>query len=270
MRPHDPHESPRSRRTRPALESLESRELMTAQPLASMVSDSFPGGHPPAADVQQFVSVLYPPGTPQPTAREIQRESFVVKAVGRYTIGPGRFDTQAITIHGFGKPSRSNVSLKSRFQYIMFEPTNPSNPVYGEFNLLAGNALQSGANIILDVQGPTGTEVGGLPTHLFWAHDISSGVVFTGSGFTFPGSGNFPRNYLNSQGLPANPAPGSPGGGAPSSVNNFNMGFGDITFKYKPDVHPVAGSLGSGTVIVVARGLLNTSGAQNPIDKNYN
>jgi hypothetical protein len=48
------------------------------------------------------------------------------------------------------------------------------------------------------------------------------------------------------------------------------MGFGDITFKYIPDPHPVAGSLGSGKVIVVARGLLNTSGAQNPIDKNYN
>src|SRR3954466_1263340 len=111
MRPHNPHERAGPRRTRPALEALESRDLMTAQPLASVVSASFPGGHPPAADVQQFVPVLYPPGTPQPNEREIQRESFVVKAVGRYTLGPGRFNTQAITIHGFGKSSRSNVSL---------------------------------------------------------------------------------------------------------------------------------------------------------------
>src|SRR3954447_13933042 len=123
MRPHDPHDSPRPRRSRPALEALEPREVMTAHPLVS-ATVSFPGGHPPAADVQQFVSVLYPPGTPQPTAREVQRQSFVDKAVGRYTLGPGRFDTQAITIHGFGKPSRSNVSLKSHFQYIIFEPTN--------------------------------------------------------------------------------------------------------------------------------------------------
>ena len=135
--------------------------------------------------------------------------------MGRYTMGPGRFDTQAITITAIGKPSRSNVSLKSHFQYIIFEPTNPSNPVYGEFNILAGNTAQSGANIILDVQGPTGTEVSGLPTHLFWTHDISSGVVFTGSGYTFPARGNFPGSYINNQGLPAKPPPGSPGGGLP-------------------------------------------------------
>jgi hypothetical protein len=47
------------------------------------------------------------------------------------------------------------------------------------------------------------------------------------------------------------------------------MGIGDVTFKYVPDAHPVAGTLGSGTVIVVTRGLLNTSGAQSTIDKNY-
>jgi hypothetical protein len=229
-----------------------------------------PGGHPPAADVAQFVPVLYPPGTPQPAPAEIERQSFVSKSIGRYAIGPPRFNTQSITIHGYGKPSRSNVSLKSHFQYILFEPSNPSNPVYGEFNILAGNTLQSGANIILDLMGPTGSEVHGLPTHLFWTHDISSGVVFTGSGFTFPGSGNFPGSYINSQGQPASPPPGSPGGGPPSSVNNYSMGFGDITFTYLPDRHPQAGTLGSGRVVVVARGLLNTSGAQSPIDKNYN
>jgi hypothetical protein len=105
---------------------------------------------------------------------------------------------------------------------------------------------------------------------LFWTHDISSGVVFTGSGFTLPASNNFPTNYVTSQGLPASPAPGSPGGGAPTSVNNWNVGYGDITFKYIPDRRPQPGTLGSGIVIVVARGLLNTSGAQNAIDPNYN
>jgi hypothetical protein len=137
-------------------------------------------------------------------------------------------------------------------------------------NILAGNFLQSGGFILLDLQGPVGTEVNGLPTHLFWVHDTSSGGPFTGTGFTFPATANFPGNYINSQGAPANPPPGSPGGGAPTSVSNWNMGFGDITFKYFPDAHPVAGSLGSGKVVMVARGLLNSSGAQNPIDKNYN
>ncbi len=258
------HNGPR-RRLRPEIEALESRELLAAHVMGHVTS-----GQTTAALVQQFVPVLYPPGTPQPTPAEIKRQTFVLKSIGRYTIGPPRFDTQSITVHGYGKPATSNVSLKSHFQYILFEPSNPSQPVYGEFNMLAGNTLQSGANIILDLMGPTGTEVNGLPTHLYWTHDISSGVVFTGSGYTLPASGNFPGSYINSQGLPAKPPPGSPGGGAPSSVNNWNMGYGDITFKYIPDRHPQRGTLGSGVVIVMARGLLNTSGAQNPTDPLYN
>jgi len=34
--------------------------------------------------------------------------------------------------HGYAKTSSSNGSLKSHFQYILFEPSNPSQPVYGE------------------------------------------------------------------------------------------------------------------------------------------
>jgi hypothetical protein len=55
----------------------------------------------------------------------------------------------------------------------------------------------------------------------------------------------------------------------PSSVDNWNFGLGDPKFQYIPDKHPVPGSLGSGRVILVFRGLLNNSGAQNAIDKNY-
>jgi hypothetical protein len=266
MRPHDPHDAPPRRRIRPGLEGLETRDLPSSHPIGVPL----PGGHLPAAEVQQFVPVLYPPGTPQPSPAEIQRESFIARSVGRYSIGPARFNTQAITIHGFGKPTTSNLSKKAHFQYVMFEPSNPADPVDGEFNILAGNVLSSGANIILDVMGPTGTEVNGLPTHLFWTHDISSGTTFTGTGFTFPGTSNFPGSYINSQGAPASPPPGSPGGGAPSSVNNWNMGFGDMTFKYIPDPHPLPGTLGSGEVIVITRGLLNNSGAQSSIEKNFN
>jgi hypothetical protein len=135
-------------------------------------------------------------------------------------------------------------------------------------NILPKNITATGANLVLDLSGPTGTEVNGLPTHLFWTNDLSSGTTFTGTGITFPGSSNFPGNYLNSQGAPANPAPGTPGGPAPSSVNNWNMGFGDITFKYIPDPHPLPDTLGSGKVIIVTRGLLNASGAQSNIEKN--
>ncbi len=37
------------------------------------------------------------------------------RGIGRYTIGPGQFDTQTITIHGYGKPMTSNISRKVAF-----------------------------------------------------------------------------------------------------------------------------------------------------------
>lgn len=248
------------------MEVMESRELLSASSSAAPI----PGGHASVADVQQFVAVLYPAGTPQPTPQEVQRESFVNKSLGRYTVGPGRFNTQALTIHGYAKLSTSNVSSKTLVQYAIFEPTNPSQPVYGQFNIFPRNVMNSASSILLDVQGPTGTEVNGLPTHLYWVNDISSNGMFTGTGFTFPGTGNFPGSYINSQGAPANPPPGSPGGGPPSSVVNWVMGFGDMAFKYIPDRHPLKGTLGSGRVVVVVKGLLNSSGAQSTIQKNYN
>jgi hypothetical protein len=140
--------------------------------------------------------------------------------------------------------------------------------VTGVINFLGSNFLQNGTTLTIDLMGPVGTEVHGLPTHLFWAHDVVSGTPFTGTGGTLPGYANFPGNYFNAQGLPANPPPGSPGV-PPTSVNNWNLGAGDATFKYIPDRHPLAGTLGSGQVILVLRGLLNYSGAQSANDKNY-
>src|SRR5438132_3213390 len=115
------------RRYRPACEGLETRDPPASHPLGP----ALPGKHYPAPDVQQFVPLLYPPGTSQPTPAEIQRESFVVKGVGRYTIGPGHFDTQTIAIHGYGKPATSNLSRKIHFQYEIFEPRNPTRAVTG-------------------------------------------------------------------------------------------------------------------------------------------
>ena len=105
MRPQSPSMRA-ARRCSPGLERLEGRDLPSSHPLGP----ALPGQHYPAPDVQQFVPILYPPGTPQPTAAEVSRESFVAKGYGRYTIGPGRFDTQALSIHGYGKPMTSNIS----------------------------------------------------------------------------------------------------------------------------------------------------------------
>ncbi len=251
----------RSRRPRFAVESLEGREL------PSTLGPALPGRHYPAPDVQQFVPILYPPGTPQPTAAEIRRESFQARAVGYYNVGPGRFSTQSLTIHGFGKSATSNFSSKMRFQFVIFEPSDPTQPVTGTLNLLSGAFLNTGSNIMLDLSGPTGTEVRGLPTHLYWTHDVTSGTMFTGAGSAIPGYNNFPTNYVNSDGTLTSPLAI---GQAPSSVNNWNMGVGDIRLQFLPQAHGRSAALSSGKVIVEIRGLLNASGALNPADKGYN
>jgi hypothetical protein len=251
-------------RSCPAFEALETRDLPSSHPLGP----ALPGHHLPASDVQQFVPILYPPGTPQPTAAEVDRESFVDKAVGSYTVGPGRFNTQSITIHGYGKPSTSNIALVNHFQFVIAEPTDPSQPVTGVINFLGENFLQNGTNLLLDLEGPTGTEVNGLPTHLNWVRDSTSGTPFTGTGAALPAYSNFPTNYFDAQGNLSAPT-GAPGD-EPTSVNNWNMGLGDVTLKFIPSPHPVAGSMGSGKVILVFHGLINTSGAQNADDKNTN
>lgn len=216
--------------------------------------------------MQQFVPILYPPGTPQPTPAEVQRESFVAKGYGNYTVGAGRFNTQSLVIHGYGKPATSNLSSTSHFQFAINEPTDRSSAVTGIMQFLVEDYPYTGGNIILDLRGPTGTEVNGLPTHLYWAHDPASGTIFTGTGSGLPAYDNFPDNYFDSSGNLINPLEN----GGPSSVNNWNLGIGDATFKYIPDKHPMRGTLGSGKVLFVVRGLYNDSGAQSANDQNYN
>ncbi len=256
------------RRCRPGLENLEGRDLLSSHPLGP----ALPGKHYPAPDVAQFVPILFPPGTPQPTAAEVARESFIAKGSGTYTVGPGGFDTQSLVIHGFGKPMTSNISRRFHFQYQVAEPVDKTQPVTGVMSLVGGNFLQNSALQILDVIGPTGTEVNGLPTRLFFIPDANQtqSTAFAGTGSTLPGFSNFPMNYFTSTGALA-PPPGSPGSlGPPTSVDNWNMGLGIATFKYIPNQHPAPGTLGSGTVFVVLRGLLNYSGAQSQNDQQFN
>ena len=246
----------RPRRFRPACEKLELRALLTT------IAPNLPGKHYPAPNVQQFVSLLYPPGTPQPTAAEVKRESFVAKGYGRYTVGPGGFSTQAITIHGFGKPMTSNISRKMHFQYVVYEPSDSTQAVYGTINLVGGNYLQNSTDLILYLVGPTSSEVNGLPTKLFFTTDSNSpsATAFAETGGTLPAFSNFPANYFTTSGNLA-PAPGSPGSlGPPTSVDNWGMALGSATFKYIPSKHPGRGSLGSGTVVVELSGLRNSSG----------
>ena len=149
---------------------------------------------------------------------------------------------------------------------------------------LPQNVLASGASLILDLQGPTTSEVneGGvmLPTQAYWVHDVTSGTTYTGAGVgiispnssvgingaTFQNFAAGPNtNYFDSTGSPVdpltntNPNLASPG---PTNVDNWNLGFGEATFQYIPDEHPEKGTLASGTVVVKFTGLINYSGAR--------
>jgi hypothetical protein len=270
MRAQDPPERngkrPWRRRFRPACENLESRALLTT------IAPNLPGKHYPAPNVQQFVPLLYPAGTPQPTANEVKRESFVAKGYGRYTIGPGQFDTQTITIHGYGKPMTSNIARKLHFQYVVFEPKDTTQAIDGTLNLVGGNYLQNSTDLILALIGPTSSEVNGLPTQLYFTTDANSpsSTAFAETGGALPAFANYPANYFTAAGNLA-PPPGSPGSlGPPTSVDNWGLALGEVTFKYVPDKHPEPGSLGSGTVIVELTGLRNSSGAQSQDDQQYN
>src|SRR5262249_16306290 len=171
MNPNDSRDRGPLRR-RPSIEALEARDLPASHPLGP----ALPGKHYPAPHVQQFVSILYPPGTPQPTAAEIRRQSFDFKGIGHYTVGPGRFRDEALTIHGYGKPGTSNQSRRFHFQFVITEPSSTATDqaVYGAIGFVAGNFLQNSAQLNLNFVGPKGTEVDGLPTHLYWISDANS------------------------------------------------------------------------------------------------
>ena len=247
----------RHRRFRPACENLEQRPLLTT------IAPNLPGKHYPAPNVQQFVPYLYPPGTPQPTAAEVNRESFVAKGYGRYTIGPGQFNTQTISIHGFGKPMTSNIARKMHFQFVVFEPKDSTQAVDGTINLVGGNYLQNSTDLILYLVGPTSSEVNGLPTNLYFTTDANSPST---TAFAETGERSLlsiiSRPTISPQRVRSLRRRAHPAASAlpPASITGGWLWGCD--FKYIPDKHPARGSLGSGTVIVKLSGLRNYSGAE--------
>jgi hypothetical protein len=85
--------------------------------------------------------------------------------------------------------------------------------------------------------------VNGLPTLLNWTRDGASGVPFVGGG-TSPLFSKVPMFV------------------------DFNLSAGQTTLKIVPDLHPIPGTLGSGRVFIVSRGLSNVA-PNNPSDKKY-
>jgi len=282
MRPHDPSDgwSRRRRPRRPVLEGLEARALLSAvakattapsvtHPAATtaavralrnqahpnspngLLGKGAPGPFLNSAVIAQAVKELYPPNEPPgtPTPREIHRQIFTARWIGRYTIGPPRFSDRASTIHLYGVDGGSNQFLIGKFQIALFPPANPSatatpgdpyaNQVTGVAGLFTQNYLQTGGLLVLDLNATPapGSSPDALPTHLTWTYDSNASA----------------SNYSAPTGI----LPGS----------GFTQGTGTLDIKYIPAAHPQPGTMGSGMAIVTFQGLINTSQIVSAVSK---
>ncbi|MGO9600233.1 MAG: hypothetical protein ACLP7Q_19790 [Isosphaeraceae bacterium] len=225
---------------------------------------------------------VFPPGTyqvPQPTAAEIKRETFVERLIGRYVIGPPRFSNQAATIHIYssGANAMSNQFLHSRSQIILFTPADPTaqpttnDPVAGQVTGLTSafplSFLNSSSYVIWDVTNLPGVASNdpsaldhGLPSRLAVTYDPVGGGVYAAPQFTSTPA--VQTNAITGQSFPLLKGTGG--------AVNFQNGIGELDIKYVPDVHPKAGTRGSGTAIVTITALFNTTGATSAIAQPIN
>jgi hypothetical protein len=232
------------RRCRFGVEGLETRDLLSH--IIPKAAHRAAKGLPSPAVIQQAVELLYGPGsqTPMtPAATEIRRQIFVARWVGKYTIGPPRFSDRASTIHAYGVSGGSNQFLKGKFDLTLFPPANPlasptpgnpyANQVTGVAGLFPQDILQSGSTLALDLNGLAnpGTGSRGLPTHLNWTYDFNTSA------------------------------------GAYAAPVGFVQGTGVMDLTWIPDAHPLAGTTGSGKVIITFQGLINTSQLVSPVSK---
>jgi hypothetical protein len=231
-------------RCRPSVEGLETRDL-----LSHIIPKAAKGAaktRPEPAVIQQAVQLLYGPSsqTPMtPTPSEVHRQIFVARWIGQYTVGPPRFSDRASTIHAYGVSGGSNQFLKGKFQITLFPPADPSatptpgdpyaNELTGVAGLFPQNILQSSSALVLDLNGTSSPGSGSLalPTHLTWTYDFNTSA------------------------------------GAYAAPVGFVQGTGTLDLKWIPDAHPLAGTQGSGKVIITFQGLINTSQLVSPISK---
>jgi hypothetical protein len=234
----------RPRRNQPTLEGLERRELLSTAHAQAQVQSAPDLVNSPL--IQQFANLLYGPNSPNPmmpTQRELKQQIFTAAWVGQYTVGPPGFSDRSSTIHAYAVSGGSNQFLKGKFNMVLYTPADPSatptpgdpyaNQVTGFAGLFPQDLLQSGSSLVLDVSATPspGSNPLALPTQLTWTYDNNTSA----GGYAAP--------------------------------QEFTQGAGGLTIKWIPDAHPVAGTMGSGKMIVKFVGLINLSRVVNPVAK---
>ena len=154
-----------------------------------------------------------------------------------------RFSDRASTIHAYGVSGGSNQFLKGKFNITLFPPADPdatptpgdpyANQLTGVAGLFPQDILQSSSTLVLDLNGTSSPGSGspGLPSQLTWTYDFNTSA------------------------------------GAYAAPVGFVQGAGTLDLKWIPDAHPVAGTMGSGKVIITFQGLINGSQLVSPISK---
>jgi hypothetical protein len=226
----------------------------------------------------------FPAGTysvPQPTPRELRRETFWMEFQGTYSVGAPRFSNQAATIHIYsdGRSVTSNSFLNGRAQLLIFPPADPTatpttlDPIAGQvtglMSAFSANILQSGSVLFAELNNAPGVASNdpsaldhGLPSRVAFLIDpngVSGGIFSTPSYVTTPSTVS---NAETGQTLPLT-------GGNGGAVA-FNQGAGVVDIQYTPTRGPHGAVEQSGKVTVRVQGLINTTGVLNPIYEGIN
>jgi hypothetical protein len=138
--------------------------------------------------LRQLAALTYPPGTPQPTDRELIRQAVAANFSGHYKTGPGRFSDQAMTISlvAFGG---SNFSFHTNLSGVIYTPVDPAkNSPVGLITMFPRNVLASGAEFSVDLTGIQ-NDAHGLPSVFMTVADQGQ-------------SGGIALSAANSPGLP--------------------------------------------------------------------
>jgi hypothetical protein len=265
MRPRIRRPGPRRRQCLPGVEGLESRDLPSGMAAGTVKVDipptASPSFEPPNSPVSslyhqplvpnlglitQFVAMAYPAPALQPTQAEINREYFLGKFEGSYTVTPGRFGYQAVTIHGVSVDGGTNQFLHGRMQFTIY-PTAAGNPepLTGEVGFIPQNYLQASDLLIFDLSAAPAGEPTGQTTESGAPQDV-------GNGLSLPTHLHWSADSL--------------GAGGYTAPLGFNQSGGYMDIDYIPDKHAKPGTLASGKMIVLYQGLINTSSVLNPLD----
>jgi hypothetical protein len=181
----------RNRRAkRPAVERVEARDLpsgLLATPrmmsagarVGDVVHSSQPGPGPGGTGGDVPNQALMPTGVP--SRHERAREVFRATYAGSFTVGRGRFSTEARQVYARGAGT-SNAFLHGDHQMRIVIPTDPAAPVTG---VIAQYDRSNASAAVLGLRltgSPQDVDRGGRPTTLAFTvdTDISSGI-FTGA-----------------------------------------------------------------------------------------